>query len=353
MKIVALDEERLARDLYEVASKGAGPAEVGAGISRLIAGVVAHDALSLVGADPATESGRGCFSFWHQYEPGLASALIMDSYLGRDPSRPVALAGSRCPGGGVGPGGDGPSDRRTRDVLAAYGAGSELRLTLRDRRGRWGSLGLLRSEGAAPFDHDDAQRVGRLGPALITALRRYATAGPLCPSGPALPAGVIMVGPGHEVGAVSPQAHAWLDQISAYHRLPSWVPGAFSVALSLSARTHARRHHPPASLVCIPPVVAGRWIAFQGQALDADGTGDVAIVIQAATGDLVLPSFCKWYGITSREHDVIEQLLAGAAAKQIARRLGLSIHTVNDHLKAVFRKTGADGRDELIAAITR
>ncbi|MFE6838573.1 LuxR C-terminal-related transcriptional regulator [Streptomyces sp. NPDC057705] len=43
----------------------------------------------------------------------------------------------------------------------------------------------------------------------------------------------------------------------------------------------------------------------------------------------------------------------GASVKQIARRLDLSAYTVNDHLKAVFRRTGADGRDELGAALTR
>ncbi|MEV6734181.1 MULTISPECIES: helix-turn-helix transcriptional regulator [unclassified Streptomyces] len=36
----------------------------------------------------------------------------------------------------------------------------------------------------------------------------------------------------------------------------------------------------------------------------------------------------------------------------MARHLDLSPYTVNDHLKALFRKTGADGRDELIAALT-
>lgn len=81
MGIVTLDEGRLARDLYAAASEGAGPVEVGAGISQVIAAVVPHDALSLVAADPLTASGRGCFSFWHRYEPGLAIALIMHRHL--------------------------------------------------------------------------------------------------------------------------------------------------------------------------------------------------------------------------------------------------------------------------------
>lgn len=215
-----------------------------------------------------------------------------------------------------------------------------------------GALGLLRCEGAAPFGQDDAQRAARLVPALVAALRRYATAGPLCPEVPPLPAGVITVGSDHRIKAVSPQARLWLDQWSA-HTMPAWAPHTSFVSLSLAARAAARRQDASVPLVCVPPAVHGRWITCQGQALDADAAGDVALVIQGATWDLVLPSLAEWYGITARERDVVAQLRIGASVKQIARRLDLSAYTVNDHLKAVFRKTGADGRDELVAAITR
>ncbi|NML51602.1 helix-turn-helix transcriptional regulator [Streptomyces sp. R302] len=63
--------------------------------------------------------------------------------------------------------------------------------------------------------------------------------------------------------------------------------------------------------------------------------------------------YVAWYSLTPRERDVVTQLRTGASVKQIARRLGLSAYTVDDHLKAVFWKTGADGRDELGAALTR
>jgi DNA-binding CsgD family transcriptional regulator len=69
----------------------------------------------------------------------------------------------------------------------------------------------------------------------------------------------------------------------------------------------------------------------------------VAIVIEPATVEQLLPPFCDWYGITARERQVVELLLTAAAPKQIARRLELSAHAVNDHLKAVFRKTRISG----------
>lgn len=131
----------------------------------------------------------------------------------------------------------------------------------------------------------------------MAALRRYATAGPLCPEVPPPSAGVITAGSDHRIGAVSPQAQLWLDQWSA-HGAPPWVAEAFFVSLSLVARAEARREGGSIPLVCAPPAATGRWTTCQGHVLDAGGTGDVALVIQGATWDLVLPSLCEWYGIT-------------------------------------------------------
>ncbi|MFI2735189.1 response regulator transcription factor [Streptomyces sp. NPDC018711] len=68
---------------------------------------------------------------------------------------------------------------------------------------------------------------------------------------------------------------------------------------------------------------------------------------------MITPSFCAWYGLTPREREIVGELRDGSPAKRIARRLGVSPYTVNDHLKAVFRKTGAESRDELVAALYR
>ncbi|GCE02002.1 helix-turn-helix transcriptional regulator [Embleya hyalina] len=352
MSLSFFDDRRLARDVHAAASRDGGADDIGAAISRVLAPIVAHDGLSLLGTDPATGLALGSFSFWHQYDPDLVGALVMHQYLAGAPQRPAAPAASSSPAVVVGTETDGSADPGLREILTAHGAGSGLRLLLRDRHGLWGALGLLRCEGVAPFDQDDARRAARLVPALVAALRRYATAGPLCPEVPPLPAGVITIGPDHRIKAVSPQAHRWLDRWST-RTIPSWTPNTLFVSLSLAARTAARRQDTSIPLICAPPAVCGRWITCQSQALDADATGDVALVIQGATWDLVLPSLCEWYGITPRERDVVTQLRTGASVKQIARRLDLSAHTVNDHLKAVFRKTGADGRDELVAAITR
>ncbi|GAA1018629.1 hypothetical protein GCM10009565_00110 [Amycolatopsis albidoflavus] len=52
-----------------------------------------------------------------------------------------------------------------------------------------------------------------------------------------------------------------------------------------------------------------------------------------------------------RASAVIRHLSTGLAPKQVARLLDLSVHTVNDHLRSIYGKTGAHGRNELIAAL--
>ncbi|GAA3529749.1 hypothetical protein GCM10022419_005830 [Nonomuraea rosea] len=348
------NDGRIAHELCAAIVQSGGSAVVGAAISHITGRRVAHDALRLVGVNPATGLGLGAFSFWHEYEPALISALVLNRYLHGEPCPLPDLARQSMPLGVVGAGGgDCRRNALIRQVLAAHGVGSELRLVIRDHHGVWGLLGLLRAEGGRPFGAADFHQVQQLGPPLLRALRGYVTAGPLTPTVPALPTGVITVSPDHTVRSVSPQARAWMRQMwpAAGSGVPDWIADAFWVGLSLHVRAHARdpRAWPPT--VCAPAANFGRWVLIHGQPLDERGDSDVAILIQPAGGELLLPSFCDWYGITAGERRIIEYLHAGAAPKQIARALDLSAYTINDHLKSIYRKTRAQGRDELIAAI--
>ena len=57
------------------------------------------------------------------------------------------------------------------------------------------------------------------------------------------------------------------------------------------------------------------------------------------------------YGLTAREGQVTQDLLRGAPTKEIATHLKISVHTVNDDIKAVFDKAGSRSRGDLLGRV--
>jgi DNA-binding NarL/FixJ family response regulator len=56
--------------------------------------------------------------------------------------------------------------------------------------------------------------------------------------------------------------------------------------------------------------------------------------------------------LTPRETQVLDAIADGLTNKAIARRLGISLHTVKFHVESVFRKLGASTRTEAVARAT-
>ena len=52
--------------------------------------------------------------------------------------------------------------------------------------------------------------------------------------------------------------------------------------------------------------------------------------------------------LTSREHDVLEQMAGGLSNRQIADVLGISEHTVKFHVSAILGKLGVSSRSAAI-----
>ena len=67
---------------------------------------------------------------------------------------------------------------------------------------------------------------------------------------------------------------------------------------------------------------------------------------------LCLESFCARHGLSPREEDVVRLVLEGLTTLDMAERLSISLHTVRDHLKRLYRKTGAKSRSELLSLVS-
>jgi DNA-binding CsgD family transcriptional regulator len=87
--------------------------------------------------------------------------------------------------------------------------------------------------------------------------------------------------------------------------------------------------------------------------LDSAADGRLAIIVQSAEGPDVLEAAMRSHALTVREREIAGLLIAGRANKEIAAALDLSPHTVSDHLKAIFEKTGARSRGEVASRVLR
>ncbi len=63
--------------------------------------------------------------------------------------------------------------------------------------------------------------------------------------------------------------------------------------------------------------------------------------------------FAASFGLSPRELEVLELLVQGLTTVAIATELGISPHTVRDHLKHLYRKTRTGSRGELLGMISR
>jgi DNA-binding CsgD family transcriptional regulator len=311
--------------------------ELGRMISDQVGRAVPHDGYVLVGMDPI--SGVGCFlTMENSYGPQVLSRMSIDFALGRSsPCRVLAH--------GV------PDQRYTTQLLnmTAEGFDSEIRIELTHGGRAWGVLVLLRERGHRLFSSTDIAHAECLAQPLALALKRFVAGTPVNSMRSDLPPGLIIVGPHDEIEVATPTAR---DALRAF--MPDRTLTEDELFTSIWNITYrARRTGEP--VVCRVLAPQG-WIALHAQLLDCTTPGEpgeVAITTQPASAEVLLPAITAWYDITARERTVIEQALEGMSAKQIARHLDLSHHTVNDHFKAIYRKIGVTSREELIARLCR
>jgi DNA-binding CsgD family transcriptional regulator len=77
----------------------------------------------------------------------------------------------------------------------------------------------------------------------------------------------------------------------------------------------------------------------------------VAIIVEPAHPARIYPLLMSAYGLTEREREVTRLILQGSSTAQIAQELVVSAHTVQQHLKSIFGKTGVRSRRDLVAKV--
>jgi DNA-binding CsgD family transcriptional regulator len=247
--------------------------------------------------------------------------IVQDASPPRPPSTEVALVGEH---------------------LAAMGVGQELRIVLRHQRAGWGGAGLMRRSGAAPFDDAEQRFLRHVAPTITAAIRASLVRSVEAPvvldpvhQGPA-----VAVVQGGEVVEATPAAQRWLEQLGATDRRHGPIPSVLAAVAAAATNGHtvaqrARTANGTWLVVRSAPLGGHRGIVT----IEEAGPPDVVAILSAALG------------LSAREIDVVVEVLRGSSTKEIGTALQLSTYTVQDHLKAVFRKAGVNSRRELIADV--
>jgi DNA-binding CsgD family transcriptional regulator len=81
------------------------------------------------------------------------------------------------------------------------------------------------------------------------------------------------------------------------------------------------------------------------------GPDRVTVLLEAARPAELAATIADTYGFTPRERAITALVARGLPTTEIAHQLQLSAFTVQDHLKAIFAKSGTSSRGELVSRL--
>ena len=96
---------------------------------------------------------------------------------------------------------------------------------------------------------------------------------------------------------------------------------------------------------------SGTWVVLHGATLAGTDEPRVAVILEPAHPARIVPLLMAAYGLTDREQEVTRLVLQGESTAGIAGRLVVSPHTVQEHLKHIFDKTGVRSRRDLVGKV--
>ncbi len=245
------------------------------------------------------------------------------------------------------------SSRRFREILRPLGFGDELRAVFRSGGVPWGYVCLHRERGPRGYAAEHMRLLAEIGPHVAQGLRaalllrRIEEGGSAGEGQP----GLVVLAPDLSIAAATPEGERWLAEL-AEGGSPGELPQAIqSVAVQLCAFECGS----DGSAEARPPrlrlrTVSGRWLLVHASRLAGPSTaGQTAVIIEPARPHEIAPLLLDACGLTRREAEVAQLVMRGLATVGIAATLSISPLTVQQHLKAIFDKTGVGSRRELTA----
>ncbi|MFF2556537.1 LuxR C-terminal-related transcriptional regulator [Nocardia sp. NPDC058058] len=291
-------------------------------------------------------------SHFHHGLDEFPGEWLAGEYYGDDVHR---LADVMCTKSGISTlyevtGGDPESSPRWHRNMT-MGGDQELIARLRTRSGEiWGALALYRAPHAPLFSAAEKHFVQSVAPLLAEGARAALLLGqarePEFTDSP----GLLVLDHNWAVESTTPGVGQWLSELPD----GDWDAGRLpSSVLTLAGRTLRTAADPQRGDTTVVRVRSrtGTWVVLHGACLSSSGNPRIAIIIEPAHPGRLYPLLMSAYGLTEREKDITRLVLQGASTAGMAAELSLSAHTVQQHLKSVFAKTGVHSRRDLVAKV--
>ena len=291
-------------------------------------------------------------SHYHDGLPELPTELLKHEYYGDDVNQISDVVSSDA---GISTlheatGGD-PASSPSWHLNMAMGGDQEMIAALRTGGAVWGAVGLYRAPGAPLFDDEEKAFLRAIGPDLATGARTALLVGeardPQWPDSP----GLVVLSEDGEVESTTPGVDRWLSDLPDGDLEAGRLPTAVHAVASRALRTAAGSNDPGEVTLARVLSRSGTWIVLHGTSLVASGSRRAAVIVEPAHPARITPLLMSAHGLTEREREVTRQVLQGDSTAQIAERLVVSPHTVQEHLKKIFEKTGVRSRRELVGKV--
>jgi DNA-binding CsgD family transcriptional regulator len=333
--------DRIERAIGRLCGDAGTVTELFEGIAKRLEPELGHDAGAWLATDPSTilfTDGvvegftEGTCEPWFRHELSVPNVATF-SELARSRRTTVRLSQAT--------GGDLRASARWREVLEPAGFGNELRVVFRDGGAVWGAATIHRRTEAADFDAAEERLIARLSPVVAAGIRRIVMLERSLDTEPDGP-GLLFVGPDRVAQPVTPAGTRWLELLGVPPGTRSH-PALFTLGeLTAGSRPGKRRVR--------VQTTDGRWITLYAEPMQ-DRADTFAVIVEPSRRADVASITALAYGLSGREQQLVLALARGDGTEAMAEQLGISLHTVRDHLKSIFEKTAVRSRSELVARL--
>ncbi len=223
----------------------------------------------------------------------------------------------------------------------------------RNRFGCWGFLDLWRTSPGTHFTTPATTYLTSIIEALTKGLRRCQAntfaAGSTDHQRRTGPV-VLLLSPELQVLGQTPETHEYLQVLVPPPDGRAPIPAsAYNVSAQLLAVEADVDNNPPSARAYL---CEGLWVSLRAARIreaEPASQSNIAVTIEQTSPAERVSLFGRAFGLSAREIELLSHLVTGADTRELAHRMFLSEHTVQDHLKSIFSKTSTHNRPSLLS----